>query len=73
MHNLRPLTDYKIVTIQIAAIAELDDAEITDGLNEMLRACCKTGEGIVDDWQFVPTSNPIHRSSDTPEESELFK
>ena len=76
------MTNYKIVTIQVEANASLDDADITDGLNEVFRACCQTGEGIVDDWQFITapilehlvvSEYEIRRSSDTPEEGELFE
>jgi hypothetical protein len=78
MHNLSPTTKYKIVTIQVAAKANLSDAEITDGLNEMLRPVCATEEGLVDDWQFVstdhgPSDYEIRISSEAPEEGELFK
>ena len=52
MHNLIPNTKYKIVTIQVAVKADLGDAEITDGLNEMIRPIC-AADGMIADWQFL--------------------
>ena len=38
MNDLKPNTQYKIVTVQLAIPASINDDEITDGLNEMIRA-----------------------------------
>ena len=53
MHALKPNTQYKIVSVQLALPASLDDAEITDGLNELLRSVC--AEDFIADWAFKDT------------------
>jgi hypothetical protein len=82
MNNTRPNKDYKIVTIQVAASAELSDSEITDGIGEMFRAAVWDGydgpDPLVADWafgNFVSKQNcdfPIVTTSMENKEGELF-
>ena len=71
MHAILPNTAYKLVNIQVAVPAGLDDAEITDGLNDMLNDACQ--EDWIVDWQF-PTGTQffVAQSSEVPEEGELW-
>lgn len=83
MHTLKSGKKYKIVTIQVAAPADLNDAQITDGLNEMLHAAVTLPEDqtVVADWRFLsPPDKLKYLTSDyevnkvgkKPEEGEAF-
>lgn len=85
MHNLKPKTAYKIVTVRIAAPASLSDAEITDGINEMMNSTMDAfpapdGNGVIADYCIEPRARPpgfdhdfpVKRTSKHAEEGELF-
>ncbi len=69
MHTLLPNTKYKIVTVNLAIPAS-DDAEITDGLNDLFISVC--AEDWICDWQFPQQTFPVKTTSAEPEEGELF-
>jgi hypothetical protein len=85
MHLLTPTTPYKLVTVTLAVPAELEDSEITDGLNGLLNETIENyqDDGIsvplVADWGFPgPTTPPngsafpIRVTSQDPAEGEVF-
>lgn len=76
MHALKPNTKYKIVPVKLAIPDGIGEAEICDGLNEMLRAACN--ENFIADWAFpfaTEEGDCIFLRSETgddPEEGEVF-
>ena len=77
MHLLKPNQEYKMVRVELAMPASLDDAEITDGLNELFNHCVvnseQTGEDFIADWAFPQPGFPIRKTSNTPNEGDLFQ
>jgi hypothetical protein len=78
MEYLKPNTNYKIVSIRLACPESIDDGELTDGLNEMLRNAMSFGDCVFDDYAIdnfsiegVFTGN-IKTTDSNPEEGELF-
>jgi hypothetical protein len=70
MHNIKPLTRYRLITA-IIAVPDISDGEITDGMNEILNAAVMNEESVVIDWRFE-SSMPSVISSVFAEEGELF-
>jgi len=70
MHALQPNTEYQIVHVQLAMPASLDDAEVTDGLNEMFRAACT--DDFIADWSFPSDTKRIFKTDDAPQEGDPF-
>lgn len=83
MHTLKSNKRYKLITVQVAAPADLSDAAITDGLNEMLNAAVDlpASQTVVRDWRFiyapprlraVGTDYEVKKVGSQPEEGEAF-
>jgi len=76
MHLLQPNTEYKKLVVTVVFPAILDDAEITDGMNEMLNgnimdSSSGKDEIFVADWRF-DGPHPAGNTDDQPEEGDLF-
>jgi hypothetical protein len=73
MHAYEPNSEYKLVPVLLAIPAELSDAEITDGLNDLLNR--EVSADFIADWQF-PERNETYSIGivgDDPEEGEAFR
>ena len=70
MHQLKPSTDYEVVTLTIA-IKSLPNFETSDVLNEWLNNSIQ--ENIIDDYSLHSMKDVEYRSTDgDPCEGELF-
>lgn len=83
-HNVEPGQKVKIVTIEIAVPADMDEGALADGISALLTEsgiCAQDtpegGTGIkpwVLDWRYVDQGMPdIVVASDDPEEGEIFE
>lgn len=77
MHNLKPDTEYKLVSLLLAVPASLQDVEITDGLNDILNNHLVDLEDdpFVVDWIFPNLEDPFSirkTGKNVVEEGELF-
>lgn len=63
MHALKPNSPYKILNVQIAFPAEMDNAEITDGLNDLFGNVIEENDAgnevFIADWKYLNPDNPI--------------
>lgn len=83
MHTLKSNKRYKLITVLVAAPADLSDAAITDGLNEMLNAAVDLPacQSVVRDYRFIDapasrraagTAYEVKKVGSQPEEGEAF-
>lgn len=72
MHKLKPNTSYRIVAILVAVPDTIDNATLADGLNEMMRPALDCDDAVFDDYALKAVQLPEVKSSDDPEEGEVF-
>ena len=73
MHTLKPNSEYKMVVVELACPAELSDAAIADGLNEMLNESIRQypDNSAFSDWK-IEFDVTVRKTGNEPEEGELF-
>jgi len=83
MHALRPNTDYRIATVQIAVPMNVDANAFADGMIEMLDNGMMASDAVYHDWSYAFSERswslseallelPTATTSAEPEEGELF-
>lgn len=71
MHNIIPNNKHTIVPVTLAIHANITDpAEISDGINELLRSSIE--QDFIADYRFDCNPNKKVESSSAPKEGELF-
>lgn len=69
-HDIKPDQEHLIVNVRLALHTK-DDAEASDGLNELFRP--ELGEGFIADYAFAEIEHsPTIKASPSPYEGELF-
>lgn len=76
MHSLKPKRVYRIVSIQIAVPAEIDDGDLGDGISEMMTQGMMCDDAVYHDWGFKLKNGQFKSkfvvTTEEPEEGELF-
>lgn len=79
MHNIKPNTTYKIITLQLAVPATMNPSEVADGISEMMTHSMSSHDAVYDDWAYtevVPLEGSLPGreivSDEAPQEGEIF-
>jgi hypothetical protein len=73
MRNLKPHTDYILVTVTLACPMSITEAGMADGINEMLNGDLADypDNCAYADWT-IDFAGPVRHTSADPEEGEIF-
>lgn len=71
MHNLKPNTKYKLISVTMAIPLEIGEAGMADGINEMLRESMMDYPDFLGDYN-IDFSGDVRETDGDPEEGELF-
>jgi hypothetical protein len=69
MHIIQPNTSYRIIRMEVAVPASMDEGTVDDALSEMFDAAMRADQ-IICDWQRIGGRDS--QSSADPEEGEIF-
>lgn len=74
MHNVKQNMRCRILRVEIAVPADIEDGEVRDGISALLTEGGICGDdGIVLDWRYIDDKYDMNVvASDDPEEGEIF-